>query len=148
MTTKQDRVDACNKLLTAIGNRGRRFFYHRPMDKESARYARFELRRGAVYFVDDYSGKAIYTAWTRDTWRGFSGGGTLRGVVIKLSEFIRTGSTIAPGNFGPWPSWICGSDLWGYGAAAMQEVRQAALDAGVVAFTDVGAARAWVKGES
>jgi hypothetical protein len=27
--------------------------------------------------------------------------------------------------FGPWPEWICGGDLWGYGAE-MDVVRRAA----------------------
>lgn len=136
-STKQERVESCNKLLRAIGDCGRRFFYHGPRVEPGCnttpRYAYFELRRGAVYLIDDYSQKAIYTAWTRDEWRGFSHGGTLRSLIIKLSDFIRTGSSIAPGHFGPWPEWTCGGDLWGYGPD-MVKVRRAAVEFGIVRF--------------
>lgn len=132
MKTKQDRVDACNRLLAEIGKVGRGFFQTN-VPRAGDGQAKFELRRGHVYFVDDYSGKAIYTAHTRDDWRGFSHGGTLRDLVIALSRFIRTGSTIAPSYFGPWPAWYCGGDLWGYGSD-MVKVRRAAVNNGIVHF--------------
>lgn len=135
MSTKHQRVEACNELLEAISDCGRRFFYcERELNPPHAeRRAYFRTYRGAVYFVDSYSGREIYTAWTRGSWRGFSQGGTLRDIVIKLSDFIRTGSTIAPSLLGPWPDWICGGDLWGYGAD-MVKVRRKAVELGIVAF--------------
>lgn len=132
---KVDRAELCNALLITIGDCGRRFFWHNPRaygDKVSPpRYAFFSVDRGRVYFTDDYSQKRIYTHWTRDEWRGFSHGGTLRDLVIALRDFIRTGEPIKPGYLGPWPAYICDGDLWGYGAD-MAKVRQAAVEHGVV----------------
>lgn len=147
MSTKEERTLACNELLKVIGGCGRRFFFHKP-EQGDGRYARFELRRGAVYFVDDYSQKAIYTAWTRDDWRGFSHGGTLRDLVIVLAAFIRFGGRIAPSRFGPWPQWICGSDLWGYGNENMTKVRKAASNLGIVKFDNPAALDDWIQGKT
>lgn len=101
-----------------------------------------------MYFVDDYSQKAIYTAWTRDDWRGFSHGGTLRDLVIVLAAFIRFGGRIAPSRFGPWPQWICGSDLWGYGNENMTKVRKAASNLGIVKFDNPAALDDWIQGKT
>lgn len=130
---KRARAAACTALLHAIGDCGRNFF------KGSNGRARFEVdMRGRVWFVDDYSQQWIYTHHTRDDWRGFSHGGTLRDLVIKLRDFIATGSTIAPGHLGPWPDWICSGDLWGYGDD-MVKVRRAALELGIVKVKDEAA---------
>lgn len=122
--SKPERVALVNALLVEIGACGRRFF------ARSDRQARFELDpKGRIWFVDDYSNRPIYTHHTRDSWRGFSHGGTLRDLVIALRDFIRTGQPIV-GHFGPWPQSTCGGDLWGYGED-MQRVRDAADRLGI-----------------
>lgn len=123
-TTKKDRADRANQLLAAIAGCGRKFFWH------NGRTSRFEVDdRGRIWFIDSYREVRIYTHY-EGRWRGFSEGGTLRGLITQLRDFIRSGTepTI---NLGPWPDWICNGDLWGYGAD-MDVVRQAARNAGVV----------------
>lgn len=132
---KYERVVACNELLEAIGGTGRHFFRHVDAATGLPRYAFFSTDlRGRTWFVDAYSEKPIYTHCT-GRWSGFSGGGTLRALVVKLRDYIRTGAAAATPcqlGLGPFPSWVCGGDLWGYGDA-MAEVRAAAVKLGLAA---------------
>jgi hypothetical protein len=123
MTTKQERVDQANELIKIIGSHGRKFFFN----KEENRFAKFELRNGRVYFIDDYRSAAIYID-IRGQWRGFSHGGTLRALVLDMREYIV--------NKTPVPRWkiviqqLGKSDLtgniWGYDVESAQTVRDAA----------------------
>lgn len=125
MATKAERAEQANRFLAAIAGCGRKFFAH------NGRVSRFEVDgRGRIWFVDAYREAKIYTACKWSRWRGFSEGGTLRALVLQLCDFIRSG-TPATIHLGPWPDWICGGDLWGYGSD-MEQVRQAAQAAGVV----------------
>lgn len=121
MTTKQERVEHANQLIQVIAKHGRRFFYNKTHD----RVARIELRRGRVYFVDDYSGKAIYTHETVFTnrWRGFSHGGTLRSLVERMRDYIMTGDRIQLGFIAPSYRDVANGDIWGYGSEAAYLVR-------------------------
>lgn len=123
--TKAERVINANAFLCAIASCGRRFFLY-----ESG-VSHFELDpRGRVWFIDTYRGARIYTHHTRDAWRGFTQGGTLRDLVIALRDYIRVGD-VSRINIGPWPGWLCGGDLWGYGAD-MERVPEAARALGLV----------------
>lgn len=136
--TKQERLEEANKVIEAIAAHGRRFFYSGPGSDPSeggvrakrcpeGRVARFEFDgRGAVCFRDDYSWERILVV-DSGRWKGWSHGGTMRSLVIKLRDYIRTGEPISVGWFGPWPDWMSQGDLWGYGADAMALVREAAL---------------------
>lgn len=125
-TTKRERVVRANNFLTAIASCGRRFFRY------EAGVSYFELdARGRVWFIDTYRGARIYTHHTRDSWRGFTQGGTLRNLVIALRDFIRTGDGSRV-SIGPWPDWVCDGDLWGYGFENMERVREAARAQGIV----------------
>jgi hypothetical protein len=138
---KHLRVIEANRVITAISMHGRRFFYTGPGVNPSrakaspdGRIARFEKdARGALWFRDDYTWKPIYVAWDRGQWKGWSHGGTLRDLVRALRDYIRTGTPIRPGWFGPWPDWVCEGDLWGYGAEAMAAVREAVMKTEAVA---------------
>lgn len=124
MTTKQNRVEMANETLCAIASCGRKFFAH------DGRVSRFELdHRGRVWFIDKYTQKRIYTHY-RYEWIGFSEGGTLRALVERLRDFIATGRQLPLLVFGPWPEWVCGGDLWGYGED-MEIVRGAVCKSGV-----------------
>ncbi|MBQ0916990.1 hypothetical protein KBW71_00800 [Hydrogenophaga aromaticivorans] len=126
------RVNACNALIETIGSCGRAFFRSKSSDK----FARFELEEsGRLWFVDDYSQKRIYMNNTGHPWVGFSHGGTLRDLVATLSQHIRTGEP-ARLNLGPWPQWVCGGDLWGYGPEAMERVRRHARELGLAPVAD------------
>jgi hypothetical protein len=51
--------------------------------------------------------------------------------VEALRDFVRTGKKLPMAKyFGPWPGWLCGGDLWGYGED-MPLVRRAARTLGV-----------------
>jgi hypothetical protein len=124
---KAQRATKINELIRCIGGCGRQFFF----SKENNRFAVIEVDpRGRVWWIDDGSGRRIYTHYRGD-WRGFSHGGTLQALVIAFREYICTGEPINPGYFGPWPDWVCGSDLWGYGVD-IQVVREKAKALSVI----------------
>ena len=111
-------------MIEAIAGCGRRFFFHNGV------ISGFSVdHAGKVWFVDSYSGRRVYTH-DKGPWRGFTNGGTLRTLIERLRDFIRTGEQQALG-LGPWPAWVCNGDLWGYGSD-MQTVRDAARDIGLL----------------
>lgn len=133
MHDKQSRMEDVNKLLVSIATCGRQFFYHK------GNISQFELdSRGRVWFVDGYSCKKIYTHYTRGAWHGFSEGGTLRGLIIALRDYIKNGKTIGYA-LGPFPVWYSQGDPWGYGAD-MQTVKQCAERLGITSTQQARAA--------
>ena len=116
---KVGRLDEANELIRHISRHGRRFFYSRQFD----RVARFEMGLdGKVWFRDEYTDKRVYLAY-KGRWRGFTNGGTLRRLVEDLYRYIRTGQQAPRVHLGPWASWVCDGDLWGYGREAMDALR-------------------------
>jgi len=126
-TTKQERVLQANKAIEIIASHGRKFFSLAAEGRTVAenRISRFELHdNGRLWFIDKWSQKPIYVMWRRGQWRHFSEGGTLRDLVCALADWIvGRKETLPMGYFGPWPEWVCGGDLWGYGKE-MQTVRE------------------------
>ncbi|WP_323142772.1 hypothetical protein [Massilia phyllosphaerae] len=114
---KAARVAEVNKLLKSISNFGRRFFYSKQHDRVASMMIG---KTGHVYFVDDYSGKPIYTAY-QGHWRGFSHGGTLKSLVQALAEYIRTGKQLSMDWIGP--ERFDQSNIWGYAADEMAKCR-------------------------
>ena len=124
--TKLERLEAANGLLRTIASCGRGFFRH----GDDVGY--FELdEKGRVWYVDSYTQIPIYTHYA-GRWKAFSQGGTMRSLVIGLRDFIRSGDQLHPETLGPWPDYICGGDLWGYGDD-MERVRERALQEGIIA---------------
>jgi hypothetical protein len=123
---ERERRDAANELIACIASCGRKFFAHEGW------VAQMEVDpRGRVWFRDHYSRKCIYTHYD-GRWRGFTGGGTLKGLVECLRNFIKQGTQIRR-SFGPWPDWCCcDGDLWGYGDD-MEIVRAKARELGIAA---------------
>lgn len=122
---KQDRVEKANQLLSIIASCGRNFFKH------GGQVSFFRLdQHGRVWFVDAYTGRPIYTHYTKGRWIGFSEGGTLRDVVIRLRDFITIGKQLGK-TFGPFPDWYSDGDPWGY-EEHMQWVRTHAQNLGIV----------------
>lgn len=138
---KQERLEHANALLRIIGSYGRRFFWYggsNVYDEKTGkatfvpadRYAKFELRRGYLYFIDEYSQKAIYLHKTgfRNNWRGFNQGGTMRSLVESIRDYITEGT--------PVPRWkivikqLGHTDLvdniWGYKVEDATKVRELA----------------------
>jgi len=125
MTLQQkiDRSVRANQFLAVIAGCGRCFFSH------DGHVATFWLdQRGRVWYCDAYNSKRIYTHYSGN-WRGFTEGGTMRGVVITVRDFITTGVPQRL-DLGPWPEWLCGGDVWGYGDD-MDIVRHFARDNGI-----------------
>jgi hypothetical protein len=107
--TEQLRKHEANRLLRVIARTGRNFFRH----GDDVSYMEID-KRGRVWFVDSYSKRRVYTHYSGE-WKGFTNGGTLRSLVIRLRDYIKRGTPVPALVFGPWPEWYCGGDLWGYG---------------------------------
>jgi hypothetical protein len=124
LNLKQQRAVYVNQAIRIIADHGRRFFYSQTVN----RYASMEVdHRGKVWFIDDYSGKRVFTHETvwGGRWRGFSHGGTLRRLVEDFRDYIRTGVPLSPLYLGPERSFDeC--NVWGYDAEGMQAVREQA----------------------
>jgi hypothetical protein len=121
MSEKQDRLNKANELIALIAGCGRKFFAH------NGRISHFEIdQRGRIWFIDAYREARIYTHFISGRWHGFSEGGTLRDLVIRLRDFISIGKKIT-GVFGPFPDWYSEGDPWGYGQD-MQKVAEKALE--------------------
>lgn len=139
MEQKQERLQHANDLIQVIAAYGRRFFFHGgvnvydPHTKTTvfvpaSRYARLELRTGHVWFIDDYSEKAVYVQKTGfgNSWKGFSHGGTLRSLVEDMRDYITSGTKISRWKIAT--EQISGdSDIWGYGKEESEAVREAAF---------------------
>jgi len=125
-SAKESRLQHANELIKIIASHGRRFFYNATTGK----YGRLELRKGRVWWINDYKDFEVYLHNTGfgNEWRGFTHGGTLRSLVEDMRDYIMTGKTI--------PRWKIviqrrdGNDLhenvWGYDVNAAQAVRKAA----------------------
>lgn len=145
---KLERVKHANALIKIIASHGRRFFYYGgsnvfdPVTKITTfvpedRFARIELRRGRVFIIDDYTQKSVYTHKTGfgNNWRGFSHGGTLRGLVEDMRDYIIHGT--------PIPRWKIviqqrgqaglEDNIWGYDVESANSVRSAAYALPIVA---------------
>jgi hypothetical protein len=119
---KRLRLAHANALIEIIAGHGRRFFYSRTHD----RVASMTLDDGGrVYYVDDYSGRRVYTS-KPGSWdgMGFSHGGTLKDLVERLRDYISKGRLL--------PRWVIGisrpngSNTWGYDNESMAKVRELA----------------------
>lgn len=121
VTERRERAEHANQLIRVIADHGRRFFWN----EKHQRYASIEVDAGGrVWFIDDYSGKRIYTHWTPfgNKWRGFTHGGTLRTLVECMRDYIVDGKRIARWRIAQ-ESLHGTEDIWGYGRLAAFETR-------------------------
>lgn len=125
LTPKQQRAEHVNQVIRIIADHGRRFFF----SASQQRYASMEVdERGRVWFIDDHSGRRVYTHRTPwgGRWRGFTHGGTLRALVEEFREYIRTGKQLHPYYLGPERERLTDGNIWGYAPEEMQKVRELA----------------------
>lgn len=125
LALKRRRCEHVNQAITIIATHGRRFFF----SAATGQYASIEVdAHGKVWWVDDYSGKRIYTHPTGfgSRWRGFTHGGTLRDLVEAFREYIVTGRQLSPLYLGPERHRISDGNIWGYAPEAMSVVREQA----------------------
>jgi hypothetical protein len=123
LALKRQRADQVNQAIRIIADHGRRFFYSQTVN----RYASMEVdARGKVWFIDDHSGKRIFTHDTvwGGRWRGFSHGGTLKNLIKEFRDYICTGNQLHPGYLGP--ERFDDSNIWGYDEEDMRAVREQA----------------------
>jgi hypothetical protein len=121
----EERVKKANDLIAAIAGCGRKFFCYKDA------LARLEQdERGRVWFVNEFNNERVFTHYDGE-WKKFAHGGTLRSLIKDLRDYITSGKQINPSVFGPWPSWYCDGDLWGYGKD-MDTVRSAAISLGII----------------
>lgn len=122
---KIQRLGHANELIKIISAHGRRFFF----STHTGRTAELFIGKGGrIWFVDEYTGKVIYThktTWT-NKWRGFSHGGTLRDLVEMMRDYIVTGRPIPAFYLGPERGHLTDGNIWGYEPEAMKAVRDAA----------------------
>ncbi|RDY70301.1 hypothetical protein DXT76_13585 [Halobacillus trueperi] len=126
--TKEERLETINKLIKFISKSGRRFFYTkstlRSDDEESVAY--MELKKGRIYFVDNYTKDAIAVINNHRRWNNFSHGGTLQALVMDFADFIRTGkSTNGKHGYG---GLFC--PHWGHADEIQQEIIDYAKEIG------------------
>lgn len=121
--SKDERLKHANHLISIIASCGRRFFF----DGNTERVA-FMHRSpdGKIYFFDARTGTLIYTHRTSfsNKWRGFSHGGTLRGLVEMMRDYISKGTQIDEWYLG-MPRGD-GTNAWGYPQEDIDRVRSAA----------------------
>ena len=123
-TMKIERTQHANDLIKVISQHGRRFFWN----EKAQRTASLELdARGRVWFIDDYSGKRIYIhpVGSREGWRSFSHGGTLRSLIEAMRDYITHDTRLHPEYIAP-ERMTPGSNIWGYSTEAAKAVREAA----------------------
>lgn len=117
--TAHERLAHANALITAISEHGRKFFRHHD------RVSQMQLdQEGRVWFLDMYRSKFIDTHQS-GRWEGFSHGGTLRGLVEQIRDYVVDGTYLS--------SWIIcperireeDGNIWGYSkedAAALRAI--------------------------
>lgn len=112
------RCEYANRLIQVISSYGRCFFYSRQLDSVAS--LSFDRR---VYLHDE-SGATI-EAKAASKWRGFSHGGTLRDLVLKMRDYVMRGQRIDPAYLGI--DRLQGEgNIWGYAPEQMRRCREAA----------------------
>lgn len=124
-----ERLGKANELVRVIAGCGRQFF------RRGDQVAEFRLLpSGRLVWIDSYTRRQVQTG--QGQWAGFTEGGTLAALCTALAYYIRQGKSLPPRIFGPWPEWVCGGDLWGYGDD-IEQVREAAWRLGIVPAAEV-----------
>lgn len=126
LTKKRERIEHANELIKVISNHGRRFFYF----AKANRVARIEMVSGHLYFRDDYTDEAVHIHKNFSN-RNFSHGGTLRSLVEKMADYIRTGERLSIRWIGPDPGFTKGN-IWGYSEDEIIKTRDAALKLAII----------------
>lgn len=120
---KAQRLEHVNDLIKTISDHGRRFFYNEKHDRVACMLI---AQQGHLYFQDDYTGKAVYVAYS-GRWSGFSHGGTLRQLVERLAAYVRTGDQLSIDWIGPERMRVSDGNIWGYSPDEMAKCRAKAL---------------------
>ena len=122
MTEKEKRIEKANKLLKKIASCGRNFFYY----GEDKTTAKFILKNNRIYFMDEYTKSEMLAYNYRQLGRKFNQGGTMKALVLDISEWIRTGKyTNGKNGYG---GLFC--PHWGYPEKDMKDIQDYARELG------------------
>lgn len=80
---KAERLAKANEFIRVIATTGRKFFAH-----EGAISLLFLDSQGRIWILDSYSKRHIYTHY-HGAWKGFTNGGTMQQLIIRLREYIQ-----------------------------------------------------------
>lgn len=102
---RHSRVGHANDLIKIIASHGRRFFWSNHHQRTASIQIDANLR---VWWIDDYTGAAVFTHHESGDWKGFSHGGTLKSLVCAMRRYIVTGEKmhrdyISPRHWGDAP---------------------------------------------
>lgn len=123
ITTEEERLCSANEFIKVIASCGRKFFEHKGF------VSKLELSpTKRVFFIDYYTKRRIYTHRRYCRWKGFTSGGTLKGLIESLRDFIKKGRHLNANYF--CEKRFSDSHPWGYGKD-LQIVRKAALELGI-----------------
>lgn len=125
MNDKEKRIEAVNKIIREIANRGRQFFCSKSTGSVSYFYLAGEKNK-RLWFMDKRGGKVNPYPSNSRRDDHFSDGGTLWGLVQDFSEFIRTGKD-SNGKNG-YGGLYCSH--WGYPEEDMEAIRKVAVEVG------------------
>lgn len=119
---KEKRLEVANKLICKIASCGRNFFYY---DGDETT-AKFLLKNNRIYYMDEYTKAEMLTYNYRQLGRNFNQGGTMKALVMDISEWIRTGEyTNGENGYG---GLFC--PHWGYPEKDMKEIQDYARKLG------------------
>lgn len=124
-TTKQQRIDICNQILTEIGSRGRRFFW---MDGNQAY---LYLKGNKIWYKSEWiternPSDICFSIPRYIRPKGWHHGGTLEALIYDFIDFIKTGNYSNHNN--GYGGLYC--PHWGYSVEDMKAIQQKAIELG------------------
>ncbi|WP_185402078.1 hypothetical protein [Listeria booriae] len=129
MTTKEERLEIVNNIIKKIASVDRKFFYSRT----NCLTAYMFFKNNRLYFKDEFTKRDIY-AYGYKYFRYCSQGGTLQGLILDFSEYIRTGN-YSDGKNG-YGGLFC--PHWGYSDEGMKAIQEYAVELGYLNATLCG----------
>lgn len=118
--TMQQRCDQANAFLEVISLKGRQLFYS-PVYERTAHF--YVNKHQIIVFIDHVTGMQVAPMISTEKWIGFSYGDTARDLVLALTDYIGLGIKVPKAQL---------EKEWGYSAADMQAVRDAAIKMGIL----------------
>lgn len=118
------RAAICQEIINTISSIGRRFFYYEKADRIARIYV---AKNGRVKFKDDYFNEEfdLHASAGRRCDK-FSHGGTMKGLIMDMKEFIvSSGDTNNNNGYG---GLYC--PHWGYSKEDMAIIQKKAIDVG------------------
>ena len=121
LSSRQDRIEIVNQIITEIANRGRNFFNYK------GNVAKVFWKNNRLYMLNEYNGKDMcLTTKNRNPPKHWHHGGTLWGLTRDFKDFIMTGEK-SNHNHG-YGGLYC--PHWGYPESDMKAIQEKAVSLG------------------